>query len=657
MISCLTEDYFYLLKFKKLTQAKAMDAFTLLQTANVIHSHSKTRIIRKLQSFDEAMLKHILITTLSDIRPSIKPLISADFDTSTIAAVEFIKEKFKPLNGVQTMVKSKLLSLPSMIGANILSFCNMSDRRIFTLASKDCWKLNQIPIANNDLIINLNFVKHLVGSTQLFMNYPNAKHLALNFIYSVSRFRPGNLERATQRKYDLGLNRILSSSGIDSIGWNLTYKYAHNVLKKSTCKNEANKYGWNACVHGIVPFMRRFKINYKNIKKLTAVPITTASVVASRISLFQANEFEEFIKYFPNLEAFILPEFHNQHRICNTFDFCIKQSGIWSIFSKPYYWERLKRIDLNLKQLDTVHTILDIEQHPLFHIHKFKNLETLSLEMYCFEDYFEQILDRQIDATCPKLYSISLTFAESCLSVRDLAQLVDNIWKYVLSFSPNMQDYTSLVPFLDDDDAYFYYNHLLGHTDNLKTMKVSSFHFFNLNINFMSLQSLHINFPADYFDLYPRIDDIIEIVRAPKLESLTLSAAGGAKFCVKTNEWNGIILQFLKAFSKIDLANNPCLKSIRLLSRDQEYVRPWKVAKDIGAISTDLSMEICQLITSLSAKIKHIGLSPVKLKKKEMDFLSFWFDGEFGNISNNFEAWNKSKSTVVAALTLTNNRI
>ena len=84
-----------------------------------------------------------------------------------------------PLIETRNIKQCKLLSMPSMIGAHILSFCNMGTRQTFALSSKGCCKLSSIPIANNDLIVDRKFVKYMLSDAFNAMKYRNIKHLDL----------------------------------------------------------------------------------------------------------------------------------------------------------------------------------------------------------------------------------------------------------------------------------------------------------------------------------------------------------------------------------------------------------------------------------------------------------------------------------------------
>lgn len=64
--------------------ATAMDVLTLLSAVRCIKTKSKTEIIRTLQSFDEQMLRYVLIATLSKLKPSIEAQINSDSNGYTV---------------------------------------------------------------------------------------------------------------------------------------------------------------------------------------------------------------------------------------------------------------------------------------------------------------------------------------------------------------------------------------------------------------------------------------------------------------------------------------------------------------------------------------------------------------------------------------------
>ena len=423
-----------------------------------------------------------------------------------------------------------------MIGADILSFCDMGTRREFSLSSKDCWKLSQIPIANNDLVIDRQLAQYLVGYKPDFKHklepkaiinrktdfrlYRNVKHLNINFIFSVSSSRIQRIDRQIEQRYYEQLNRLLSGSRIESIEYNLTYKYPQRVFAKRRLQIDANRFDYTECENGILLFLNKLKINYQNVKRLSVNPTVGGDSSNPRnVTLFEEDEFDEFVEYFPNLDTFIVQDFHDEGT-ASWMDvrYTVRESGIWSIFSKPYYWERLKRIELNLLSLIYDDTDIAIGLHPLFHIHKFKNLQKLKLGLSCDEEcdaYYEQICNQHINAVCEDLSDISLTFGSEMST-----ETIDNIWDHILSFSPNMEDYTFLIERLEHRTREIPYHHLIGHTDNLKAMTVNNCDFFSLRsiINFISLRFLIIH-------CY-RFDDELtegfgEFKSAPNLQSFT----------------------------------------------------------------------------------------------------------------------------------------
>merc|ERR1712130_666804 len=92
------------------------------------------------------------------------------------------------------------------------------------------------------------------------------------------------------------------------------------------------------------------------------------------------------------------------------------------------------------------------------------------------------------------------------------------------------------------------------------------------------------------------------------------------------------------------------LKTVRLEMSDRENEK-----KSVGRINHEQSNKICQLLTSLN-HLEHISISPLRLKKKDLQYLSFWFHGEFGGITTGNERWNRATNTALMDITLTNNR-
>ena len=85
------------------------------------------------------------------------------------------------------------------------------------------------------------------------------------------------------------------------------------------------------------------------------------------------------------------------------------------------------------------------------------------------------------------------------------------------------------------------------------------------------------------------------------------------------------------------------LEAIRLLNQNKG---------EVGSITREQSVKICQLITSLS-HIKNIEVRPLKLKRKELDYLSLWYQDGFGDLAKYNEYCN-SRDTVLVDVKLRN---
>ena len=353
----------------------------------------------------------------------------------------------------------------------------------------------------------------------------------------------------------------------------------------------------------------------------------------------EADEFDKFVQYFPNLETLVIPKFHQPQNQCYLvhpqYEFTVKDSGIWSIFSKPYYWLRLKHIELNLLPLPLHQKArISIEQHPLFHIHKFKNLQRLKLQM------------RRSKACCMHLSKMKDTIHSKLEDLTELSLHFNNYFAenetvcgYILSFSPNVQHYTFLnAKYLGDIS----YDHLVGHTDKLKTVCVNSCDFFRLGLNYRSLRSLHIVY--DYYDVSTMIESMVEMEIfkfTPNLESVIFSL--NQSLFVHSDgfhtSWNDIVYNLISCLRH---ARN--LQGIRLQNTSIEK-------RTIGTITKEASLKICKLLTSLN-HIGHIQIHPLRLKRTELEYLSFWFDGAFGRMETKNELWNQARDTVLLDVNL-----
>jgi len=440
-------------------------------------------------------------------------------------------------------------------------------------------------------------------------------------------------QRNIMQRYDAQLNRILGSANIESIDYNLTYKFPQNMLNKSRLRRDAQKYDWTPCKNGILFLFKRLSINTQNVKKLTVTPTRGgAQWNPNNVTLFSENEFDEFVKYFPNLDTFIIANFHGHGRYASL-ESTVEESGIWSIFSQPYYWNRLKRIELNLTWI----TCIDGVQHPLFHIHKFKNLQKLKLtlsSMKSGKSYLKSMSDDSNGNLCADLKDISLTVCGGFSPM-----IMNKIWKYLLSFCPNMEHYTCLAPHLwSRSYSGTTYGHLIGHTDKLKTVRAHFNVFKPISTKLVSLTALHIHCSA--FD-EKLVNKLKHFEYTPNLETFVCTVADRLYW---KDRWNGTLCAFVTYFA--EHPNIGKLKSIRVQHANGNK-------KSIGTISSEQSLKICQALTSMS-HIEHIRIHPLRLKRKELEYLGFWFDGAFGSMQTNKEIWNRSRGTCLLDIHLTN---
>eukprot|EP01084_Bolivina_argentea_P297483 512515_1 len=124
-----------------------------LSTANILHGIqccSKKQILSCLSSMDELDLKQLIISALKQSQPQITPIINIiwnDCKDSTDGYTTHIKQFFakkknnkKKKNNTKQNINNLFTSLPSSIGAYIISFNTMNDRMNCELISKDLYK-------------------------------------------------------------------------------------------------------------------------------------------------------------------------------------------------------------------------------------------------------------------------------------------------------------------------------------------------------------------------------------------------------------------------------------------------------------------------------------------------------------------------------------
>eukprot|EP01084_Bolivina_argentea_P179343 309917_1 len=144
--------------------------FATVNMLNSIKSTTKTELLSCLSSMQIVDLKDLIFTSIQNNNPKYKQLIQMiwfDHQNNNHSKRDNYCTKIgkyfanKDTKNDPMQANNAFASLPTNIGAYIISFSNMNDRINCHLISKDLYKFCQIPAAKYHLIIDHKFVKAL----------------------------------------------------------------------------------------------------------------------------------------------------------------------------------------------------------------------------------------------------------------------------------------------------------------------------------------------------------------------------------------------------------------------------------------------------------------------------------------------------------------
>eukprot|EP01084_Bolivina_argentea_P264037 447123_1 len=242
------------------------DALSFSTSVKSIESSSKSQILSCMQSLSEQDLKNMVLSMIFRKNTQFTSMIDDDthskMQQDTNKSIDyiqnyFIQNNFHNINnesGINSDVNSasKLIRLPSYVCAHIISFSPMYDRIKYKLLCKDFYKICQMPISREHLIIDFKFVKAICDSTIDYRKYFNAKCLDLKFIFTTtnqSKSRYGDFET----KYYFILSQIISKSPrLHSLKYDSDW---YGTLNKTSVKNKY--YRQHRYLHQFVSKMER----------------------------------------------------------------------------------------------------------------------------------------------------------------------------------------------------------------------------------------------------------------------------------------------------------------------------------------------------------------------------------------------------------------
>ena len=317
----------------------------------------------------------------------------------------------------------------------------------------------------------------------------------------------------------------------------------------------------------------------------------------------------------------------------------------------------------------------DSDKHPLFNLTEFQKLQTLVLTLPIslrsgpaqYDELWLDPIRYKQGSSCPNLTFVCLNFDHWNANRHHLTNTINNIWNYVLSLTPSLKHYSSNVDYEGYTSIlseWHRLNHLVGHFDKLHSLTLPSPQMLqHITSNIVSLSKLEISsYSSETFKVL--IGRIHHLKYFPNLTSFAVIYKEGTSRCYygsdgevhnNMNESAAHFLEYLlqekpSKLQFVTLLHEKAARIGRNLAKHPSY------SKEFG-VEEDTSLKICKLIialaTSTDMKIKTITLPPVILRKKELEYLEFWFGDGFGAINKNIYS-TKQGSINLIDITITN---
>ena len=136
--------------------------------------------------------------------------------------------KMRTIERVSNRNNNKLLTLPSDIGAFILSFCDMKDQRHAALVSVDLYKMCQLPMCRSSLCVDRLFVKALAEQQIHYKRFFNVTALEIRFAFRDSKYTK-KFPDFEKRYYSMLVHIIRKSPSLHTIHFDLASHGAPNL--------------------------------------------------------------------------------------------------------------------------------------------------------------------------------------------------------------------------------------------------------------------------------------------------------------------------------------------------------------------------------------------------------------------------------------------
>ena len=538
----------------------------------------------------------------------------------------------------------------------------MHDRLGHAFISKCLFKFSRGRSARYHLVIDHKFAKGLYSNSIDIRKFYNAQSFEIEYV-----FRDSNHE-IFEKKYYSMIAQILSKSPLmHTLKWELQYR---QFRCKLTSSSPAHPY-YGHTGH-LLEWMDKIKASknsvesvFKSVTKLVYVPSQYKEDDYDRSRW--RTKFDLFQSMLPNVISFIMP----QTRLCSqdshaqTYD---DSDFEWKIFKSSTHNKRIQHIECDLMKNTNNHPWwrqrrLSIQNHPLSHFNKFLHLRSLKLTLPLFKkciNYYSPFVDNnQSHSKCLNLQDLSLrfdiikSFKFDAFNRRRLNDqipkgcdfVIDKLCKFVLSLCSSVRNYTLLGPATLDLGADF--DHLIGFYDQIDSLKTNIPSIIPIDARMTALKKftlvLHNISCWDFASLEQRA--LLNFNGFPNLEVVNYFFIGDTNEKMRNNESINECLEFLSEQTKI-----PKLKHIAIY-HEARSKQQWQRNFNLS-VSKKESLELCKLLISMCSissnfKIESIVLNPVKLKKKELEYLDFWFGGKVSTTN-----YHVTSDTVLTDLTL-----
>ena len=587
---------------------------------------------------------------------------------------------------------SPLVTLPSSIGAYIISFNTMHDRLRYKRICRDFYKFGEMPIAKNHLVIDHDLLCAIKCHRVRPEQFSHAQYLEVQYVFGHSNHTDELYGDLDERQYRFIYRALSRSSRIHTIEYNLKYNHQSTHLQKHSLwtkqghllewMNEADPYFFNPYIANRIQERQGF---FKSVRKL----IWTPSDNRWGNSQFQAHH-KLLFDLLPNLSSIQIDRLKLYAADFNHFGISSRDSHDdddveLSVLKYSFYRDRLEHFEMNLNvapkrtsRIDAVRHI-DIPNHPLSHFFKFSKLRSLTLAIPIFAECYkyysqlwsEDVMEELANFKCMLLTDISIQFVDCAVTNIRAPQnadmqiepgieplVISRICKYILSFCPNVIRY-SLRTNAYSEEVYPG-DHLMGYYDRLEYLETDTVSILPANARMLSLHSLTIRISEC---VRIETDEVVKerlselhLSSYPMLESFKFIITN--KLGVKFQNLDKNVLSFLKfvseSQSKVSSANLEYIGMYHNTLYKNGKIKPQRSNCIENVRNDGNSLEICKAIISLTTErsegnVKSIELNPVRLATKEIDYLQFWFGGEFGKMNMKEHGGNVVDMTVLAA--------